>query len=348
MATISFFIGIDISKATLDFAVVVANKVLFHYQTTNDKAGIESFTKQLRTQYPDATFTNSLYCMEHTGIYNNHLLNFLHSKQAKVWLAPPIHIKDSLGMIRGKNDKVDAQRIATYAYKNRDEVRLWVPKRDIIQKLDRLTALRNRLIKVRKMIQSPLTDCEGFVSKKDLNETREACQATLKSLDRDIKKVNQDIQNDAYLKEFYEYIESVKGIGPAIATEILIVSNEFKNINEPKKFACHAGVVPFSYSSGKYKGKAKTSNKVNKQLKALLHNGAMSAIQHSPDIKEYYLRKISEGKNEMLVINNVCNKLIHRVFSCVHRKEKYKDFYTPLVACTMNCIQMQGTERNFG
>jgi transposase len=265
-----------LSKATLDFAVVVANKLLFHHQSTNDKAGIESFAKQLRTQYPDATFTNSLYCMEHTGIYNNHLLNFLHSKQAKVWLEHPIHIKDSLGMIRGKNNKVDAQRIATYAYKNRDEVRLWVPKRDIIQKLDRLTALRNRLIKVRKMIQSPLTDCEEFVSKKDLNEAREACQATIKALDKDIKKVNQDIQttiqNDAYLKELYEYIESVKGIGPAIATEILIVSNEFKNINEPKKFACHAGVVPFTYSSGKYKGKAKTSNKANKQL-----NGAARA-----------------------------------------------------------------------
>jgi transposase len=85
------------------------------------------------------------------GIYNNHLLNFLHSKQANIWLEHPIHIKDSLGMIRGKNDKVDAQRIANYAYKNRDEVRLWVPKRDVIQKLDRLTALRSRLIKARKI-----------------------------------------------------------------------------------------------------------------------------------------------------------------------------------------------------
>jgi transposase len=82
---------------------------------------------------------------------------------------------------------------------------------------------------------------------------------------------------------------------------------------------CHAGVVPFNYSSGQYKGKAKTSNKANKQLKALLHNGAMSAIQYSPEIREYYLRKTAEGKNQMLVVNNVCNKLIHRVFSCVHR-----------------------------
>lgn len=162
------------------------------------------------------------------GIYNNHLLNFLHLKQAKVWLEHPIHIKDSLGMIRGKNDKVDAQRIATYAYKNRDEVRLWTPKRDVIQKLDRLTALRSRLIKVRKIMQSPLTDCQDFVSKKDLNEAKEACQATMKALNKDIESVNQDIENviqsDPDLKALYELIESVKGVGPVIATEILIVT----------------------------------------------------------------------------------------------------------------------------
>ena len=114
-----------------------------------------------------------------------------------------------------------------------------------------------------------------------LCEARKGCQNTLKALDGDIKKVNQDIQctiqSDPYLRELYELIESVKGVGPAIATEILIVTNErpplrFKNINEPKKFACHAGVVPFVYASGQYKGKAKTSNKANKQLKALLHN----------------------------------------------------------------------------
>ena len=324
METFSFFIGIDISKATLDFAVVVAKKLLFHYQSTNDKAGIKSFVKHLKSQCPDADFTNSLYCMEHTGIYNNHLLNYLHSKKAKIWLEHPIHIKDSLGMIRGKNDKIDAQRIANYAYKNRDEVRLWMPKRDVIQKLDRLTAMRNRLVKTRKMLQSPLTDSDGFISKKDHNEAKKACQSTMDALKKDIKQVQKDIdttiQGDPYLNELYELIESVKGVGPVIATEILIVTNEFKDINDPKKFACHAGVAPFIYSSGQYKGKAKTSNKANKQLKALLHNGAASAIQHSKEMKEYYVRKTAPGTNEMLVRNNICNKLIHRVFSCVHRK----------------------------
>jgi transposase len=336
MENFTFFVGIDVSKATLDWAVVVANKLLFHYQSSNDQKGIESFVKHLKQQYQQVSFGNSLYCIEYTGIYNNHLLNFFQHKKANVWLEHPIHIKESLGMIRGKNDKVDAQRIALYAYKNREEVRLWTPKREIIQKLDRLTATRSRLVKVRKMLQSPLTDSDGFISKKEHNAEKKSCLKTLEALDRDIKQVQADItdtiEKDPYLKELYGYVQSVKGIGPAIATELLIVTNEFKSISDPKKLACHAGVVPFVYSSGQYRGKAKTSNKANKPLKALLHTGAMSAIQHSQELKEYYVRKTAEGKNQMLVINNVCNKLIHRVFACVRRKEKYKDFYSPVVA----------------
>lgn len=341
MENFLYFIGIDISKATLDFAVIMANKVLFHFQSSNDKVGIESFIKHLKTQFPEADFQNSLYCMEHTGIYNNHLLSYLHVKKANIWLEHPINIKESLGMIRGKNDKVDAKRIAFYAYKNRDEVRLWAPKRDVIQKLDRLTATRNRLIKVRKILLSPLTDSQDFITKKDHDEAKKACQKTMDSLKGDIqnveKLIKETIQHDIYLKELFEFIESVKGIGPAIATEILISTNEFKNITDPKKFTCHAGVVPFENQSGQYKGRSRTSNKANKQLKALLHNGAMSAIQHSPELKDYYIRKTTEGKHLMLpgrraVINNVCNKLIHRVFACVNEKRKYKDFYPILVA----------------
>ena len=335
METFNLFIGIDISKATLDWAVVIANKLLFHYQSSNDKKGIESFLKHLTQQCPEASFGNSLYCMEHTGIYNNHILSLLQVNKASVWVEHPIHIKESLGMIRGKNDKVDAQRIALYAYKNREQVRLWTPKREVIQELDRLTATRSRLVKVRKMLQSPLTDSDGFIAKKDHKAQKKSCQKTLDALTQDIKQVQAEItatiENDPYLKELYGYVQSVKGIGPAIATELLIITNEFKAITDPKKLACHAGVVPFMYSSGQYRGKAKTSNKANKPLKALLHNGAMSAIQHSEELKAYYTRKTTEGKNEMLVINNVCNKLIHRVYACVQRREKYKDFYSPVV-----------------
>ena len=117
MKNYSFFIGIDVSKETLDFALIVQNTVQFHLQVTNDKLGIEQFIKQVRKQNKEFSFVNSLFCMEHTGIYNNPLLNYLHQKQANIWLEQATQIKASMGISREKNDKVDSQKIGLYAYK---------------------------------------------------------------------------------------------------------------------------------------------------------------------------------------------------------------------------------------
>jgi hypothetical protein len=73
-------------------------------------------------------------------------------------------------------------------------------------------------------------------------------------------------------------------------------------------------------------------------VRALLYKGAMSAIGHSKEIKEYYDRKISQGKHEMLVRNNICNKLIHRVSSCVHRQEKYSDRRSERFLYAISCM----------
>lgn len=242
-------------------------------------------------------------------------------------------IKASMGVSREKNDKVDSQKIGLYAYKNREDVKLWTPKREIITQLDRLTALRERLVKTIKTLKTPFSDAEGLVDKKILQTEIALCQTSINALKKDLeavdKRIRELINTDPKLKELFDIVDSVKGIGQVIATEIIITTNEFKDINDPKKYACYSGFAPFLQSSGKYKGKAKVSNKANKKVKALLHNAAMSAIQHCQEIKEYYNRKIAEGKNKMLVINNICNKLVHRIFACVSRREKYKEIYTP-------------------
>ena len=80
----TYFIGIDVSKNELDFAVVESNKTLFHVEVTNDKQGIDSFLKRLKKE-TNFSFENSLFCMEFTGIYNNILLNYLSNKNASIW-----------------------------------------------------------------------------------------------------------------------------------------------------------------------------------------------------------------------------------------------------------------------
>ena len=135
----NYFIGIDVSKNELDFAVQKGNVLLFHKEIGNEVQSIKALGKELE-KLPDFGWNKAVFCLEHTGIYNNHLLGCLYKKKAHVCLEAATHIKNSLGNLRGKNDKVDSMRIAQYAYKNRDELRLWAPKREIIQQ-----ALENTL-----------------------------------------------------------------------------------------------------------------------------------------------------------------------------------------------------------
>ena len=171
MKNYSFFIGIDVSKETLDFSLIIANIAQFHLQVTNDKKGIDLFIKEatvatVKKRNNSFSFENSLFCMEHTGIYNNPLLNYLHLKQANIWLEQATQIKSSMGVSREKNDKIDSQKIGLYAYKNREDVKLWTPKREIMVELDRLTALRERLVKTIKVLKTPLSDAKEFIDKR--------------------------------------------------------------------------------------------------------------------------------------------------------------------------------------
>lgn len=326
-----YFIGVDVSKATLDFAVVKANQLIFHQQVSNDKKGITAFLKYFRQQ-TKAVMGECLFCMEHTGIYNNPLLKALHPLAANIWVERAAHIQESMGLTRGKTDQLDAKRIALFAYKNRDEVRLWKPKRPVMAQLDRLTAQRARLVKVIKMLQTPLTDSSGFIDKADRKAAQQACKASLQALKADLKlaakAITELIQQDPELKRLFERVTSVVGISQTTAAEIILTTNEFQDITDPAKFACYAGVVPFERSSGQRKGRPQVSQIANKKVKSLLHLGAMSAIQHCTQLKAYYHRKVAEGKNKMLVLNNVRNKLVLRVFACVRENRNYDKNYS--------------------
>ena len=103
------------------------------------------------------------------------------------------------------------------------------------------------------------------------------------------------------------------------ALSLVIYTNSFTGYDDPKQLACYYGVAPFEYSSGtSVKKRARVHHMANKTLKKRLHLGALAAINHDPQIKEYYQRKVAEGKSKMLVINNVRNKLIHRVCAVNH------------------------------
>jgi transposase len=332
----TYFIGTDVSKNELDFAIMHGKTLLFHKEIANTEEAITLFIKEL-IKLPEFNLSNTIFCMEHTGIYNNHLLTCLHKKKANIWLESAIQIKRSLGNIRGKNDKVDAIRIADYAYTKRDKIRLWSPKREVIQQLANLTATRSRLIEAKKILKTPLQECSGFNTKRITRVSASVCSHTLKAIDADLDKAEKEIDKliaqDQELKRLFGLVTSVSGIGKVTATQILITTNEFKDISHPKQYACYAGVAPFIEESGIFKGKGRVSHMANKKVKTLLHMSAIVAIQYNLDLKRYYDRKVNEQKkNKMSVINAVRNKLILRIFACVNHNSPYQNNFQKIFA----------------
>lgn len=108
------------------------------------------------------------------------------------------------------------------------------------------------------------------------------------------------------------------------AVAFLIYTQNFSAFDNGRQFACYSGVAPFEYSSGSsIHGKTKTSPLANRKMKALLSNCASVAVQHDPQLKMYYQRKVKQGKAKLSALNAVRAKLINRVFATVNRGTEY-------------------------
>ncbi|RAJ89096.1 transposase [Larkinella arboricola] len=328
---IYYYIGIDVSKATLDWAVFDGKLIVLQIQSPNSETGIKAALKLIKA-LPGFCPKTSVSCCEHTGIYNALILQQLFGASFPVWLESSLQIKQAGGLQRGKSDQIDAQRIAEYAFRFRDRLRLWQPPRQLLQDLTSLSALRQRLLLVRSQLQQPINEQAGFSDPKRQKQLVKNCQASLKAINADLENVDQQItqliQDDDQLKELFALMTSIPGIGMATATEVILATDEFNAITDPKKLACHAGVAPFEYRSGtSIRGKTRVSQHARKRLKSLFHLAAMSAIRAKGELQDYYRRKVAEGKNKMLVLNAIRNKLIHRIYAVIRRGEKYDKFY---------------------
>lgn len=323
----SFFIGIDVSKNKLDFALLADNQFVTHRVIKNNPDEIGAFIDELKS-VDGFKMSKAVFTMEQTGFYCNHLLDCLQKLKACVTVENPMQIKKTLGVTRGKNDKVDSQRIAQFAFRYRDELKLWVPKRPVILQLINLFAIRNRLLGVSVALKLPLAEELKFIRKGIQRQNSRSCRKSIGAINADLKdidaKIDQLVNNDQYLNWLMDIVISVPGIGPITAIQMIICTNEFKDISDPKKFACYAGVAPFKSESGEFTSKSKVSPIANKKMKSLLHLCAMGSIRYDKEMRAYYERKTAaEGKNGMVVLNAIRYKLIQRVFACVRQRRHF-------------------------
>lgn len=331
MEKYEWFMGIDVSKGKLDITLLKGSEKALYQVIENSVKSLQVFNKQLNN-LNGFDWNKCLVCIEHTGIYNAHLLATAQKYKWQLCLESAVQIKYSGGLQRGKNDTVDSYRIALYAYKNIKFLRLWQPERMILVKLKKLSALRCRLIQAKKQLGTALKEDKSFLDKSITKIIEKCNKHSIDALNADIKvtdkKIEEVIKEDKELKALFDIVESVPGAGPVIALEMITTTNEFKNIQDPRKYACYSGIAPFEHSSGSStRGKTRTSKKANQYVKSLLHMGSLIVVRTDSDMKKYYERKVDEGKNKMVVLNAVKNKIIHRIFACVSKKKMYEINY---------------------
>jgi transposase len=328
-----FFIGIDVSKGYLDAGLLDAESagLVHHHKVSNSDTGITELLSWLQ-QYKGFALEQSLFCLEHTGMYNFALLQFFSKHSANVWVENPIEIKRSLGVQRGKNDKVDAIRIAQYAFRMQDKARLWQPVREVTEKLRHLASLRERLVETKKKLLTPVEELSKVGNDVMAKMLSRSMNKTIKGLDKDLdaieKQMKDIIDSDDDLRKLYTLVSSVVGIGFVTAVNLIITTSEFKLFQCHRKFACYAGVAPFEHKSGSsVRGTTKVSHMANKKIKCNLHMASLTAIKYDEGMKAYYERKVAEGKNKMSVLNAIRNKLLSRIFAVVERGTIYQKNY---------------------
>jgi transposase len=320
-------IGTDVSKLTLDHGIHTA---MAHSKTSNDLKGFKTW---LRWALSFGGKEDLWVVMEHTGYYSYQFELFLHQQKIRYTKVAALEIKRSVGLVRGKSDKVDALLISRYGWMRRDQLQPQQLSAGVMIELKDLISLRDKLVKDRSGYKARIKE-QNVTRKYAKSHIQNKIQARkIKELSTDIKEIEaaikELIKGDDALQNNYKLLVSIKGVGFVTAVYMLAYTDNFQKFINSRKFSCYAGLAPFEHSSGSsIRGRSRVSHFANKKAKSILNMAASSAIQHNKELKQYYQRRVAEGKSKMGSLNIIRNKLVDRMFAVVKRQSAYQEVLT--------------------
>lgn len=326
----SLFIGIDFSKKTFDVSVIHRRNLQAadYRQFANSKEGCMSLLKWIGSLTEECR-KSWLFCGEHTGLYSLCLSEFLISKGLFLWLENPLQIKQSSGIKREKTDRVDSREIALYACRFQDRARAYQLPGKALKSLELLLSFRERLKSNRQALLVSAAEIRRVMQRDSTARyIYEQSQKDIERISKELKEVErrmlEAIESDEALKENYTLVSSIKGVALINTVAILIATQNFTRFENSRQFACYAGLAPFGKQSGtSVYAKPRVSRLADKRIKVLLTQAAKCAIRHDENIRHYFERKKAEGKNDWVIVNNIKNKLVHRIFAIVRNRKPY-------------------------
>ena len=324
LSTLQHFIGCDVSKDTLDFAIHERGRdycTFEHIRVPNSTEGFQAMRKWLRSF--KIKITDAVIAMEHTGSYSTALAEWCSKKKITFVFLHPLDVKNYGAKGRNKTDKADSQFIADYVYTMREKLRPSEPEAPAIKRLRQLRNERQMAVRARTAYINLSKSFSGEANTKRIEKMVATFNAQVKLIEAEIKKV---IESDQEIHRNYRLLVSIPGIGLVNAVMTIIATCNFTRFQTARQYAKFCCVSPLAKQSGTSVSKGDHVSKAgHNEIKVMLTEAARSAIIHDRQLKAYYERKKAEGKSHGSVLNAVKFKLICRMFAVVMRQTPYVD-----------------------
>ena len=312
MAKSERFIGIDVSKDTLDVHVLPEGK---DFVFSNDVDGIAALCRKFGKLRPQ------LIVLEATGGLQIPVASALGVKKHPVAVINPRQARDfarATGRL-AKTDKIDAQVLAFFGQQVRPEAR---PLKDEqTQELSALLSRRKHLIGMLVMEKNRLALSFGSV-RNDIEQHIEWLEERLGEIN---SRLGKAVRSSPLWREQDNLLRSVPGVGEVLSTSLLANLPELGKLDR-RSIAALVGVAPMNCDSGKYRGKRRTWGG-RSDVRAVLYMAIMTAIRYNPVISKFYKRLIDAGKPHKVAATASMRKLLTILNSMVRTGQPWA--YSP-------------------
>jgi transposase len=291
------FVGIDVSKATLDVAVLPTND---SWSVPNTDKGISDLVGRLRQLPPP-----KLVLMEATGGLERQALATIAAAGFPAMAVNPRNVRDfakSIGRF-AKTDAIDAQVLALFADRIRPE---WRPLPDEdTQALEALIVRRRQIVEMITAEKNRLGATPSRRVQKEIREHIKWMERQLRITDYDL---DQAIKNSPVWKEKVDLLKSVPGVGRVMIATCLSQLPELGTLDR-KQIAALVGVAPFNRDSGTLRGR-RTTWGGRASVRGVLYMATLTASRFNPAIRAFYERLRAAGKLPKVALVACMRKLL--------------------------------------
>ena len=294
------FVGIDVSKDTLDIAVLDGAS----WSVPNREAGFTELVKGLTSLAP------ALIVLEATGGYEKAVFKALLGADLPVARINPRQARcfaRATGLL-AKTDTLDAHMLACYGKALKPEVRPALEN----EALRVLVGRRRQLVETLKKEKTRLKQAYTPLVRQDI-------QDAIAWLKERIRRLETSIADLLEHSPEANCLQAVNGVGPVTAFTLLAELPELGTLNR-KQIASLAGLAPFNCDSGNSRGRRKVWGG-RFQVRSVLYMATLRATRVNAELKLFYQRLIQAGKPFKTALT-ACMRKFLTMLNAILRQEK--------------------------